>query len=51
MTIADADGIIVGIALNKKIPDKQIKWFAEFVFITSGLRRLIESLFNGLLKK
>jgi len=37
MLIADAIGIIVGIVLHKKIPEKQIKWFAAFVFIGFGL--------------
>ncbi len=37
MLIADAAGIIVGIVLHKKIPEKQIKWFAALVFIAFGL--------------
>jgi putative Ca2+/H+ antiporter (TMEM165/GDT1 family) len=51
MLVADAVGIIVGIVLHKKIPEKQIKWFAALVFIAFGLWGLNESLFNGLLKK
>ncbi len=37
MVIADAVGIIVGIVLHKKIPEKQIKWFAALSFILFGL--------------
>ncbi len=44
MLIADAFGIILGIVLQKKIPEKQIKWFAAAVFILFGIAGLIESL-------
>jgi putative Ca2+/H+ antiporter (TMEM165/GDT1 family) len=44
MMIADAIGIIVGIVLHKKIPGKQVKWFAAFVFIAFGIWGLYESL-------
>lgn len=37
MLIADAVGIIAGVVLQKKIPEKQIKWFAALVFIGFGL--------------
>jgi putative Ca2+/H+ antiporter (TMEM165/GDT1 family) len=37
MLVADAVGIIAGIVLHKKIPEKQIKWFAAIVFIAFGL--------------
>ncbi|MGE5173038.1 MAG: TMEM165/GDT1 family protein [Betaproteobacteria bacterium] len=37
MLIADAVGIIAGIVLHKKIPEKQIRWFAALVFIGFGL--------------
>jgi putative Ca2+/H+ antiporter (TMEM165/GDT1 family) len=37
MLIADALGIIAGIVLHKRIPEKQIKWFAALVFIAFGL--------------
>jgi putative Ca2+/H+ antiporter (TMEM165/GDT1 family) len=33
MVISDAVGIIVGIVLHKKIPEKQVKWFAALIFI------------------
>jgi putative Ca2+/H+ antiporter (TMEM165/GDT1 family) len=36
MLIADGAGIVVGILLHKKIPEKQIKWFAALVFIVFG---------------
>jgi putative Ca2+/H+ antiporter (TMEM165/GDT1 family) len=44
MLIADAVGIIIGIVLHKKIPEKQIKWFAALVFIAFGLWGLYTSL-------
>lgn len=37
MMIADALGIIVGIVLQKRIPERQIKWFAAIVFIAFGI--------------
>jgi Ca2+/H+ antiporter, TMEM165/GDT1 family len=45
MVMADAVGIIAGIVLNKKIPEKQIKWFAALVFIAFGLWGLYQALF------
>jgi putative Ca2+/H+ antiporter (TMEM165/GDT1 family) len=45
MMIADALGIIVGIVLGKKIPERIVKWFAALVFMepppkNSGHRQL-----------
>jgi putative Ca2+/H+ antiporter (TMEM165/GDT1 family) len=37
MLLADGLGIILGIVLHKRIPEKQIKWFAAFVFIAFGI--------------
>ena len=37
MVIADALGIIVGIVMGKKIPDRVVKWFAALVFIIFGV--------------
>ena len=37
MVIADALGIIVGIVMGKKIPERVVKWFAAFVFIIFGV--------------
>jgi putative Ca2+/H+ antiporter (TMEM165/GDT1 family) len=37
MMIADALGIIVGIVLGKKIPERIVKWFAALVFIIFGI--------------
>ncbi len=37
MVIADALGIIVGIVLGKKIPERLVKWFAAIIFIIFGL--------------
>ena len=44
MVVADAIGIIVGIVLGKKIPERLIKWFAALVFIAFGVVGLYESL-------
>ncbi len=46
MLIADAIGILIGIVLNKKIPERQIKWFAALTFIAFGLWGLYDSLLN-----
>jgi len=46
MMIADAIGIIIGIVLHKRIPEKMIKWFAALVFIAFGVWGLIEALFH-----
>jgi len=43
MLIADGIGIIAGIVLHKKIPEKQIKWFAALVFIAFGVWGLYEA--------
>jgi len=51
MIISDAVGIIVGIVLQKKIPQRQVKWFAAMVFIAFGLWGLYDPVVNGLLKK
>ncbi len=37
MLMADAAGIIIGIVLHKKIPERLIKWFVALVFIAFGL--------------
>ncbi|HOV89958.1 MAG TPA: TMEM165/GDT1 family protein [Syntrophorhabdaceae bacterium] len=44
MLIADAIGIIFGIALGKRIPEKGIKWFAAMVFIIFGVLGMYDSL-------
>jgi putative Ca2+/H+ antiporter (TMEM165/GDT1 family) len=49
MLVADAAGIILGMVLHKKIPERQIKGFAATVFIAFGIWGLYKSLFNGLL--
>jgi putative Ca2+/H+ antiporter (TMEM165/GDT1 family) len=51
MLIADAAGIVAGIVLHKKIPERQIKWFAALVFIAFGMWGLYEPLMSILLKK
>ncbi len=37
MVTADAIGIIVGIVLSKRIPEKKIKWFSAIIFMLFGL--------------
>ncbi|MEG6585851.1 TMEM165/GDT1 family protein [Dendrosporobacter sp. 1207_IL3150] len=49
MMVADAIGIIIGIVLGKKIPDRLVKWFAALVFIFFGLYGLYENLPSFLL--
>ncbi len=44
MVIADALGIIIGIVLGKKIPERAVKWFAAIVFILFGVIGLKEYL-------
>ena len=44
MLIADAVGIIISIVLQKRLPEKQIKWFAALVFIGFGVWGLFEAL-------
>jgi putative Ca2+/H+ antiporter (TMEM165/GDT1 family) len=51
MIVADAVGIILGMVLNRKIPEKQVKWFAASVFIAFGVWGLFASLADGLLAK
>jgi putative Ca2+/H+ antiporter (TMEM165/GDT1 family) len=46
MLIADAIGIIVGIVLHKKLPEKQVKWFAAITFILFGVWGLYEAIFK-----
>ncbi|MHB8844549.1 MAG: TMEM165/GDT1 family protein [Nitrospirota bacterium] len=46
MLIADGIGIIVGIVLHKKLPEKQVKWFAAITFILFGLWGLYEAVFR-----
>ncbi len=47
MLIADAIGIVIGMVLNKKLPEKQIKWFAALTFIAFGLWGLYDSLLRS----
>jgi Ca2+/H+ antiporter, TMEM165/GDT1 family len=44
MLVADAVGIVVGIVLGKKIPERFIKWFAALVFIAFGIIGLLQAL-------
>lgn len=44
MLVADAIGIIVGIVLGKKIPERAVKWFAAMIFILFGVIGLYQSL-------
>jgi Na+-translocating ferredoxin:NAD+ oxidoreductase RnfD subunit len=42
--VADGMGIIIGIVLGKKIPERFIKWFAALVFIAFGVIGLYDGL-------
>jgi Ca2+/H+ antiporter, TMEM165/GDT1 family len=44
MLVADAIGIIVGIVLGKRIPERFIKWFAAIIFIGFGVIGLYQTL-------
>lgn len=44
MVIADAIGIVVGIIIGKKIPERAVKWFAAIIFILFGLIGLYQYL-------
>jgi Ca2+/H+ antiporter, TMEM165/GDT1 family len=46
MLVADAIGIIVGIVLHMKLPEKQVKWFAAITFIMFGVWGLYEAVFK-----
>jgi Ca2+/H+ antiporter, TMEM165/GDT1 family len=37
MLVADAVGIIVGVVLCKRIPQRKIKWFSALIFVLFGL--------------
>lgn len=43
MMIADGIGIIIGIVMGKKIPERIVKWVAALVFIVFGLVGLYQS--------
>lgn len=44
MLVADAFGIIVGVVLGRKIPERFVKWFAAVIFILFGIIGLYDSL-------
>jgi putative Ca2+/H+ antiporter (TMEM165/GDT1 family) len=44
MLVADAVGIIIGIVLGKRIPERLVKWFAALIFIAFGIVGLAEVL-------
>ena len=44
MLVADAFGIVVGVVLGKKIPERFVKWFAAAIFILFGIIGLYDSL-------
>ena len=44
MLVADAFGIIVGVVLGKRIPERFVKWFAAVIFILFGIIGLYDSL-------
>lgn len=47
MMIADGLGIVVGIVLGKRIPERVVKWMAAVIFILFGLAGLAEFLPHG----
>jgi putative Ca2+/H+ antiporter (TMEM165/GDT1 family) len=49
MVVADAFGIIVGVVLGKRIPERFVKWFAATIFILFGIAGLADSLPERLL--
>ena len=49
MMIADGFGIIIGIVLGRKIPERVVKWVAAIIFILFGLFGLYESVPKSLL--
>jgi Ca2+/H+ antiporter, TMEM165/GDT1 family len=44
MMAADAFGIIVGVVLGKRIPERFVKWFAAVIFILFGIIGLYDSI-------
>ncbi len=49
MMVADGIGIIIGIVLGKRIPERTVKWFAAVIFILFGLLGLYTSVPQALL--
>ena len=47
--VANAFGILVGVTLGKKIPEKAVKWFSAVIFIFFGFVGLYQSLPEQLL--
>jgi len=48
MVIADAIGIIIGIVMQKHIPEKRIKWISAIIFILFGLSGVYNVLLSRL---
>jgi small basic protein len=44
MMVADAIGIVVGVVLGKRIPERFVQWFAAIVFILFGIVGLADAL-------
>ncbi len=44
MVAADAVGIIIGILMRKRIPERSIKWFSAAIFVAFGLNGIYKSL-------
>ncbi|OPY00519.1 MAG: hypothetical protein A4E60_02246 [Syntrophorhabdus sp. PtaB.Bin047] len=49
MIIADAIGIIIGIVMGKRIPERFVKWFAAIIFMLFGAIGLYQYLPKNLL--
>lgn len=48
MVAGDAIGIIIGIVLSKRIPEKTIKWFSAGIFVLFGLAGVYDGLLSYL---
>ena len=48
MLVADAIGIVVGVILCKKIPQRKIKWFSAIIFVLFGLIGIYEVIHSKL---
>ena len=44
MLVADGIGIVVGVVLCKRIPQRKIKWFSAIIFVLFGLVGIFEVL-------
>jgi len=50
MVIANGFGIVAGVLMGKKLPEKSLKWIAAMIFIAFGMIGLSESVSQNYLK-